>query len=144
MVTDLAAFLAGRWDVERTLRHGDERGAFVGTATFEREGDGLVWDEEGELRLESYDGSASRRLRIVPAPPAWEVRFDDGRPFHPLDLAGGRCAAVHHCGPDLYEGEYVVLGDGALDVFWRVTGPEKDQEIVSRYRRPAAPRPGSG
>lgn len=134
-MTKLVSFLTGSWDVVRDLRHGDERGGFAGTATFSREGDGLAWVETGELRLESYVGPATRRLAIVPFAGTWEVRFDDGRPFHPLDLERGRCDAVHHCGPDLYEGEYVVLGDGALDVTWRVTGPAKDQEIVSRYRR---------
>jgi hypothetical protein len=63
------------------------------------------------------------------------VRFDDGRPFHPLVLRAARVAVAHACGEDAYEGAYVVLGPDAFDVTWRVRGPAKDQRIESRYRR---------
>jgi hypothetical protein len=132
---DLVGFLAGRWTVERTLRWGDEEGAFAGVAEFRPDGEGLVWDEEGRLRWQRYDGQARRRLLVVPAGEGWEVRFDDGRLFHPLDLRSGEDDAVHPCGEDRYEGEYRVLGDDELLVRWRVVGPAKDQEILSRYRR---------
>lgn len=140
MTIDLAAYLAGRWSVERTLRDGDARGAFAGTAEFSRatRADGgapVVWDEAGELRLAGYHGPARRRLLLVAVGEAWEVRFDDDRPFHPLDLRDGASLAVHDCGEDRYEGEYVIRGRDAFDVVWRVRGPAKDQEIVSRYRR---------
>jgi hypothetical protein len=154
-VVDLVAFLTGGWTVERTVRDGDEQGAFSGRASFRAGADidadagagvddgagsaagdsALVWDETGELRLGRYVGPARRRLLLVGAGDAWEVRFDDGRPFHPLDLRGGRCAAAHDCGEDRYEGEYRVLGRAAFETRWRVRGPTIDQEIVSRYRR---------
>ena len=134
-MVDLVRFLAGRWTVERTLRWGDETGDFTGTAEFRPDGDGLVWDEEGRLRWQRYDGRARRRLLVVPAGDGWEVRFDDGRPFHPLDLRTGAASAVHPCGEDRYEGDYRVVGDDELHVRWRVVGPAKDQDIRSRYRR---------
>jgi hypothetical protein len=134
---DLAAYLCGRWGVDRVVRDGEARGAFAGTAEFSPTGARaeLLWDEAGELRLAGYEGPARRRLHLVPDGEGWEVRFDDGRPFHPLDLREGRCAAAHDCGADRYEGEYVIRGPDAFDVVWRVRGPAKDQEIVSRYRR---------
>jgi Family of unknown function (DUF6314) len=153
---DLGPFLAGRWRVERSLREGDEEGTFIGTAEFVVRApttqDGRVvermdWTEHGRLRLGRYDGVAQRRLELVRGEGSaglasgatrwdgWEVRFDDGRPFHALDLSGGVCAAVHPCGEDVYEGDYRVLGEDAFDVRWRVRGPHKDQWIVSRYRR---------
>lgn len=136
MIADLAAYLTGRWNVDRTLRDGTERGAFDGMAEFSRAPDDRVlWDERGELRLGAYDGPARRTLLLLPAGDAWAVHFDDGRLFHPLDLRGGRCAAVHDCGQDRYEGEYRVRDGDAFDVVWRVRGPAKDQEISSRYRR---------
>ena len=42
---------------------------------------------------------------------------------------------MHPCGEDRYEGDYRVVGDDELLVRWRVVGPAKDQEILSRYRR---------
>jgi hypothetical protein len=132
---DLVEFLAGRWTVDRTLAQGEERGAFAGVAEFSRDGDGLVWDERGRLRFQRYDGEARRRLLVVPGAEGWEVRFDDGRLFHPLELREGDFAAYHPCGEDHYEGTYRVVGDDELLVTWRVHGPHKDQEIVSRYRR---------
>jgi hypothetical protein len=71
----------------------------------------------------------------VPDGGAWAVRFADGRPFHRLDLSGGRCAVAHPCGPDVYEGEYALLGPDAFDVAWTIRGPGKRQRIASRYRR---------
>jgi hypothetical protein len=139
-VTDLAAFLRGEWDVERTV--GDERagrtGRFDGVAEFAPapgRGNEVAWRESGRLRLDGYDGPAHRELALVPAGDAWEVRFADGRPFHALDLTTGRCAVAHDCGADRYDGELRVAGPDELVVRWDVTGPGKAQRIESRYRR---------
>ena len=133
------AYLPGRWRVERTLhdaRLGD--GAFTGTASFEPDDEGgLDWLETGRLELGGHVGPARRRLRVTREGGAWMVRFDDGRPFHPLTLRCETSAVAHRCGEDTYAGEYVVLGPDAFDVAWRVSGPAKDQRIASRYRRSA-------
>lgn len=133
---DPAAYLPGSWRVERSLHDaaaGD--GRFDGTATFAPTPEGLRWTERGRLRLGSYDGPASRELRIVAAADGWEVRFADGRPFHRLEL-GRRPAAVEHlCGADRYTGELTVEGDDAFVVRWRVRGPAKDQRLAGRYIR---------
>jgi hypothetical protein len=63
------------------------------------------------------------------------VAFADGRPFHALDLTDGACAVEHVCGEDRYEGEYRLSDAGTLAVRWRVTGPAKDLEITTTYRR---------
>jgi hypothetical protein len=130
------ALLPGRWTVDRTL-HDAARGAgtFAGEAEFAPDAAGIAWRERGRLRLGGYDGPAARELRIEPDGAGWAVRFADGRPFHPLDLSGGRCAAAHPCGGDVYEGEYELAGPDELRVRWRVRGPAKDQRIESRYRR---------
>jgi hypothetical protein len=138
-VTDLAAFLRGEWDVERTVA--DERagssGGFEGVARFvARPGGGLAWHESGRLRLDGHEGPARRELAVVPADGgAWEVRFADGRPFHALDLRRGACPVAHDCAPDRYEGEVRVLGEAAFAVTWDVRGPGKAQRIESRYTR---------
>jgi hypothetical protein len=134
---DLIALLSGRWSVDRRLvdrRRGGE-GEFTGTASFEPDGDRLRWTEHGRMRFGGHDGPATRRLVIAGGPDGWTVEFDDGRPFHPLDLATGACTVEHHCGDDRYAGEYRLLGAGALAVRWHVTGPGKDQEIHTTYRR---------
>ena len=141
---DLIGLLSGRWSVRRRLvdlRSGRE-GDFAGTASFEPEGDRLRWAEAGRMRFAGHDGPAERRLSIAGGPGGWTVEFDDGRPFHPLDLAGGTCAVEHRCGEDLYAGEYRLLGADALEVSWRVTGPRKEQEIHTTYRRIDLPSTG--
>lgn len=137
---DLDAFLAGTWTVDRVVRdaRGGRGGAFTGVAEFVREGERIAWRERGHLTLDAYDGPASRELTLVRGDGGWEVRFADGRAFHPLDLTGGRWTCEHACGRDLYAGEFEVLGPDELEVRWRVHGPAKDQEIVSRYRRAVA------
>jgi hypothetical protein len=136
-VPDLAlpAWLAGTWSVERDIDGG--RGAFTGTADFSPEPDGtLRWSEVGRLQMDGYEGAATRVLVLHPGAP-WQVRFDDGRLFHELDLARGLCAVEHLCGPDVYRGIYTVAGDAEFVVRWAVAGPGRDDTIVSRYQRTA-------
>jgi hypothetical protein len=123
-------FLTGRWTVHRRLTDLETatEGTFVGVAEFDAAG---TWSETGRLRFGAYDGEARRVLRIV----AGAVEFEDGRPFHPLDLSGGGCSVEHRCGEDRYAGEYVVVGPDELRVVWLVTGPRKRQVIESEYRR---------
>jgi len=140
--TTLASWLTGQWSVSRAIN--GRHGAFRGAATFIGDGDGGVsWHETGRLLLDAYDRPASRTLAVVPAPglhaDTWEVRFDDGRSFHPLDLTTGRWNVEHLCGPDIYAGAYTVLGQDELSVLWRVRGPGRDDTIASRYRRRDAP-----
>jgi hypothetical protein len=133
---DLAAWLAGRWTVRRDINAG--AGAFVGIAAFEVEAGQIVWREDGCLRLPDFEGPAYRTLRLIADgdPGAvWQVSFEDGRPFHQLDLRAGRCEAVHYCGEDTYRGLFVVETEDHLDVTWRVTGPRKDDTIASVYER---------
>jgi hypothetical protein len=126
----------------RDLRLGHDA-AFTGTADI-HPADGapgeLSWREEGELVSAAHRGPARRAMRIAPAGASWEVLFDDGRPFHPLDLSGGGCDVVHLCGADRYEGAFRMDGPDHLTVRWRVRGPAKDLEIVSDYRRQAPGR----
>jgi hypothetical protein len=124
----VAAELTGRWTIERRVRdlRAGTSGRFVGIATITPDG---RWVEEGTLDFGPYRGPARRELRIV----GGEVRFADGRPFHPLDLTG---APVEHlCGDDRYLGRFRRLGPDALDVVWEVTGPRKQQRIDTSYRR---------
>jgi hypothetical protein len=124
----VATKLTGTWTIERRVR--DLRtgvsGRFHGIATITLDGH---WVEEGALDFGAYHGPARRELRIVDG----EVRFADGRPFHPLDLTG---APVEHlCGEDRYRGRFRLLDPDALDVVWEVTGPHKHQRIETSYRR---------
>ncbi|MFE0192880.1 DUF6314 family protein [Streptomyces sp. NPDC058989] len=144
-VTDVAAYLAGRWRVERTvddLRAGVE-GRFRGTAEFRPAGGGepsdgeeLLHVEEGRLTWDGTEYPASRTLRLRPRRDGTaEIRFADGRPFHDLDLRGGRWSAVHPCSADRYEGTFTTVAADEWYLRWRVTGPAKDQLLRSVYRR---------
>lgn len=140
-VADPRAFLPGVWQIDRQVHDARARqdGTYVGTATFLHEADGLSWTERGELRMGTFVGVATRVMHVVPgrygsvAP--WEVRFDDGRPFHPLDLRGGACPVDHPCGEDHYAGWVRIEHEGLMVVSWRVVGPAKDHTILSRYTR---------
>ena len=126
----MIAYLVGRWTVRRRLSDletGTE-GEFAGLAEISADG---VWAETGRLRFGGYDGEARRVLRIVDG----AVEFEDGRPFHALDLSGGTCAVEHLCGEDRYTGEFVVVSRDELRVAWLVTGPRKRQVIENSYRR---------
>jgi uncharacterized protein DUF6314 len=134
---DALDLLPGRWSIRRRLvdRRSGREGEFTGTASFSPDRDGLRWDETGRMRFGDHEGPAERSLRIAERDGGLTVEFADGRTFHPLDLSSGACAVEHRCGDDLYAGEYRLRGPDALDVRWRVTGPRKQQEIVTEYRR---------
>ncbi|MEQ8833158.1 MAG: DUF6314 family protein [Miltoncostaeaceae bacterium] len=132
--------LMGDWTVERTIedRLSGRPARFAGTARIAPApgGDHLDWREKGHLESAAFTGRATRDMRIVVEGAAFAVLFADGRPFHPLDLTGGRCTVVHPCGDDRYEGDLALADGGAiLTVRWRVTGPAKDLDIRSRYTR---------
>jgi hypothetical protein len=137
---ELAAWLSGTWSIRRAIN--DDVDAFTGSATFSPDGGAatngpLLWHEAGRLRLGSYSGKAHRNLLLLPPEraAAWEVRFEDGRHFHYLDLSTGRCEVEHPCRADLYRGVYEVDGDDRLSVTWDVSGPRRHDRIFSEYRR---------
>ncbi len=141
-ILDLMDFLQGVWDLTRTLedRRAGQRGRFDGRAVFAPARAGLVCRERGVLRLGAFTGPAERVTRYrFPAPgraPARaEVTFEDGRPFHDLDLSHGRWSVVHRCRDDLYRGSFEVEGRDRWTAVWRVSGPRKDQVLHGRYDR---------
>jgi hypothetical protein len=142
---DLGAWFRGRWSVRRAI-NGDA-GRFTGTAEFTRQDSGATrWHESGELTLGAHRGPAWRTLELGPGGDRdgpWLVRFDDGRPFHDLDLSAGLWEPEHLCGPDVYRGRYEVLGADRLRVTWQVTGPGRADTIVSDYRRLAGEPDGA-
>lgn len=137
-ISDLGAYLSGSWSVLRVVtdHRRAECGSFLGWAIFHGAPDGLSYDEAGWLALGNHRGAASQSYRYdLPRPDVAEVRFDDGRPFHRLDLSTGRCQARHLCGADLYDGAFEVLGEYQWRVVWRVTGPHKALVLDSHYLR---------
>jgi hypothetical protein len=131
--------LTGEWLITRVINGG--AGRFHGRARIAADPESpttLLWHEHGRLRLGAHEGPAERTLRIEPATTgAWQVRFADGRPFHPLDLTSGSDEVTHLCGADTYRGHYEIQSPDCFTVTWRVTGPRKDDVIETRYERAA-------
>lgn len=86
----------------------------------------------------------SRTLYVVRTAgpvPDWEVRFADGRVFHPWSVGA---EVDHPCAPDHYRGRIDVDGSGErrragpLDrwtVTWTAHGPHKDYTMVTVHTR---------
>jgi hypothetical protein len=137
-LNDLPGWLDGRWEIKRVINGGE--GRFTGDAVFQSAKDGgAVWRETGRLVLAGFDGPVHRTLLLGrgAAPGAWQVRFDDGRPFHSLDLRTGCWSAEHQCGPDVYRGRFAVLDPAWMTICWQVTGPARADVIATDYRRTA-------
>ncbi|MER5177877.1 DUF6314 family protein [Streptomyces sp. NPDC002896] len=154
-VPDVLAYLAGSWEVDRTVRDlaSGAEGTFSGTTVFgplesgghdgNPEGglhhadDGLLHHESGTFVWQGTPRPAERTLRFLPGRPPGTalVQFSDGRPFHDLDLTSGHHAADHPCSADFYRGEFTVQGPDRWRTVWRVTGPAKDLFLVTEYTR---------
>ncbi len=137
-VPDLGHFLLGAWRLTRLGWNGvpGRTMRLRGVARCSASAGGLLFEERGVMAIGSYSGEAVRRcvFRLRGAGVA-EISFEDGTPFHLLDLREGAARVWHDCAPDRYEGRYRVLGPDRWTLVWRVTGPRKRQLIASRFVR---------
>lgn len=109
---------------------------FRGTACFSACRAGLLLEERGEAAVGAYKGEACQRTVFhFDGASAADVRFEDGRLFHQVDLATGAAVVEHDCPPDRYEGRYRVLAADRWLLGWRVAGPRKKYLIASRFTR---------
>ena len=143
-VSDLAAFLRGRWSIERDIVDSRDGavGVFSGTAEFAAEfapdGDSWSWVEAGELQWAAETHKAGRRLLLAVRPDVpcvVDVAFDDGKFFHSADLSSGSDTFVHGCAPDTYRGTWTVISPNRFQLTWDVEGPAKQMTIRSSYSR---------
>jgi hypothetical protein len=127
--------LLGRWRLDRRVVDRRDRlfGIVRGTLSLVEDGPVIRWRERGTLRWQNTDLAVTRELLIVEEPGGWQVRFVDGRLFHPW-----RPGAVveHPCNADLYRG-IVDVRPNLLRILWDVLGPAKDQRLFTRCRRSA-------
>ena len=149
-VTDVLAYLAGGWRVERSVRDlaSGAQGSFSGATVFEplddEENDetGLLHHESGTFVWQDVARPAERTLRfLTDGDGRADVRFADGRPFHDLDLTSGRHATDHPCAADLYRGEFTVRDADHWRTVRRVGGPTKDLLLTTDYTRDAGQEP---
>jgi len=137
-VSDLNAYLEGAWRLSRILddRRTKQRGRLDGLAVFTPCGPQLIYRERGVLHIGTYRGRAERDYNFAfPTPGRAEVAFDDGAPFHDLDLTAGTWNADHRCREDRYRGRFRVLAPDVWETVWRIAGPRKDQTLTTRYSR---------
>ncbi len=125
--------LCGEWSLRRRVvdRMAAASGRATGTLTVSTASDGVRWEERGTLAIGDYSGSFTRELRARLIDGQWWMTFTDGRPFHPW--APGRMVE-HPCRADVYRG--LVTGDRTrLRILWDVTGPRKQQRLLTRLDR---------
>jgi uncharacterized protein DUF6314 len=143
-VTDLVAYFAGRWALDREIADlgGARIAEFTGTATFTPDETTLVYQERGTLSMDGHRGPATRTLCYrLRGPGQADAHFDHGGFFHALDLRSGRWSTRHPCRDDLYQGEFVVRGPDAWRQDWTVTGPAKSYTLATTFRRATAGSP---
>lgn len=121
--------LVGEWQLERRVvdRGLSSYGRVAGTLVIEPDNDRLVWYEQGTWTMAGRSHPFTRTYHISDG---W-VFFDDGRPFHPW-LPGEW--VDHLCGEDTYRG-LLDVGAARIRTLWDVSGPAKDQRIVTRLTR---------
>lgn len=138
-IDDLAAFLTGRWRIERRIDHAVEEAGthFHGVATFFPDGTRtLSYREEGTFTVAASVLEARRELayHLVTRSSA-DVHLADGGFFHALDLSTGHDRVRHDCGADAYVGRFLVASRDAYLVEWTVLGPNKAYRSASLFTR---------
>ena len=138
---DLQSF-TGKWTILREIR--DERenskGRMEGFAKFSahpEEPNALIMEETGILQMVGAPALTANRKYIwrdAEGGPVIDVRFEDGRPFHKIDLNKTMPFDTHICSPDLYEVSYDFRRWPSWIAQWRVTGPRKNYRLWSRFR----------
>ena len=131
-------FFVGAWHVERTISDAlsDDNGTFEGIATFSSADERVDFEEIGVMQLGAFRGRARRRLRYVRGPgSSIDVSFLDGHHFVSIDLSSGTSRDVHLCDRDRYDITTVVHSKDRFDERWRVSGPSKDYEALTRFER---------
>jgi hypothetical protein len=134
-MTALPPDLLGVWQLRRRLadRRTGRFGRITGRLELSRAGSAVRWLEVGRLEWDGAVFPVTRELSLTSDVDGWQVRFADGRLFHPW-----RPGAVveHPCRADLYRGLIDVdARHTRLRVLWDVVGPGKEQRIVTRCRR---------
>jgi hypothetical protein len=127
--------LVGEWRLARRVvdRRAHLFGTVQGTLSLVDDGALIRWREHGTLRWNGADLPVTRELLLVEEADGWQVRFADGRLFHPWRPGE---VVEHPCNADRYRG-LVDVGRDRLRVLWDVLGPAKDQRLFTRCRRSA-------
>ena len=128
----------GVWRITRRIDDAltGQSGLFTGQAVFEPNDEAFTYRETGTLQLGAGQPMhAERRYLWRKSGQGVEVFFDDGRPFHFIDLTQPNPTANHDCPPDWYEVEYDFADWPRWRAIWRVRGPRKDYRMTSEYRR---------
>jgi len=132
----LKSFL-GRWTLNRKIEDeaAGRSGEFVGEAVFQRSGDGLLYEERGTLHLDGVPPLVAERRYLwrQGAGNRIEVCFDDGRPFHAINLDQTMPFDTHFCTPDVYDLVYDLRKFPSWGCRVRVEGPKKTYRLTSLY-----------
>lgn len=138
--------LQGSWTLRR--RVADRSTGLVGTVAGELritvEAGHVAWTETGRFEwthpgpvpgqwLPRRSAPIRRELRLAPVDGQWWMQFADGRAFHPW--RPGR-PVDHPCAADHYRGLVQIDLDGrGMRTVWDVTGPTKEQRLITRLTR---------
>lgn len=138
--------LLGTWSLRR--RVADRVTGLVGTVHGSLDvtdsADGLLWSETGlfvwMLPAPGAGGwqsprsaLVSRSLHLALTDGLWWMHFADGRPFHPWRPGH---VVEHLCAADLYRGGVAIdRRSTRMRTIWDVTGPAKDQRLITRLTR---------
>ncbi len=128
----------GIWRIDRRIedRRAGTTGLLQGTAELTPDGPGLIYSEEGILRIAGQPGLTARQSYLWRADgDGIEVLFADGRPFHRIGLIDAAPEASHDCAPDIYCVRYDFARWPDWRAVWQVTGPRKDYTMTTEFQR---------
>lgn len=126
----------GAWTLERAIddKLGAQDGKMTGTVRFTDAGPGLRYEEEGQLEYGVAPPMvATRRYQWRRHPRGIEVLYEDGGPFHLIEMNCLMPSAEHLCGADMYHVSYDFTKWPIWRAVWSVVGPSKDYRSTTTF-----------
>lgn len=136
--SEIIPFFKGAWAIERQIISEKSNISAKGEAAFVSENTCLLrYDEKLEILVDNSPLESYRRYYYEYDKKADKCfkYFDDKRLFYELITGQAQITGHHECIKDIYEARYTISEDARFNLEYKVFGPSKNHQIITRYLR---------
>ena len=129
--------IIGDWLISRNIEDKLNQRNFIlnGKAIFIKKDSLFYYKETGIIKSDDFESRAHQDYTWIIKQYGWKINFSDGSHFHDLELENTKQEVYHHCGNDIYKGEFTLNLPKEYEVIWNVSGPNKNYISHTSYNR---------